>query len=385
MPEKQASFANEALFKLWSIVHDKGIINYFLEKDEKLDKVLNIFIRINSGGTILSYSDILLSIATAQWEQWNAREVIIPFVDELNNIGDGFSFNKDFVLKSCLVLGDLADIAFKVDNFNKATMSRIEKEWDQVEQALRAAVTLVSGFGFSRDTLTANYVIIPIAYYLKKIGLPRNFDVAGKYSEDRELIRRWLILSLIKRVFGGVPDSVLRPLREVLRMPSSGFPLGGIIDQFKGSTKPLVPTADDIETMLCYKYGQGYTFSTLALLYPTLDFRNKFHIDHLHPQSLFTRSKLRKKGIPEADIDFYMENADQIPNLQLLEGVPNQEKGYTDFKDWIEDKHRSEKEKAEYMGRHFIPGVDLSLENFREFIEARRAKMREEFRRIIGL
>ena len=45
------------------MVHESRVINYFLEEDDRLDKVLNIFIRVNSGGTVLSYSDLLLSIA----------------------------------------------------------------------------------------------------------------------------------------------------------------------------------------------------------------------------------------------------------------------------------------------------------------------------------
>lgn len=93
--------ANKTLFKLHNIIHEKGSISYYQEKSQLLDKVLNIFIRINSGGTILSYSDLLLSIATAQWETKDAREEIISFVDQINSIGDGFNFNKDFVLKAC--------------------------------------------------------------------------------------------------------------------------------------------------------------------------------------------------------------------------------------------------------------------------------------------
>ena len=129
MDEEKANFANETLFKLHSAIHKDEIINYFLERDEKLDKVLNIFIRVNSGGTVLSYSDLLLSIATAQWEEKDAREEITGFVDEINRIGDGFNFNKDFVLKTCLVLSDFSDIAFKVDNFNRTNMLKIEESW----------------------------------------------------------------------------------------------------------------------------------------------------------------------------------------------------------------------------------------------------------------
>src|SRR5262249_54144901 len=121
-PSAKARFANQALCQLWSVVYEKGVINYFLEKDKSLDKVLNIFIRVNSGGTVLSYSDLLLSIATAQWKKRDARESITAFVDEINGLGNRFSFDKDFILKSCLVLSDLTAIAFKVDNFNKPNM-----------------------------------------------------------------------------------------------------------------------------------------------------------------------------------------------------------------------------------------------------------------------
>ena len=41
------------------------MIAFYLEKEQDLDKVLNIFVRMNSGGEPLSYSDLLLSIATA--------------------------------------------------------------------------------------------------------------------------------------------------------------------------------------------------------------------------------------------------------------------------------------------------------------------------------
>jgi len=382
-PQEEAKFANKTLFKLWSVVHEARVINYFLEKDESLDKVLNIFIRVNSGGTVLSYSDLLLSIATAQWKERDAREEITSFVDELNSMGDGFKFNKDLVLKSSLVLADFTDIAFKVDNFNKANMLKIEQQWDQIEDALRGAVRLVAGFGYSRDTLTANYPIIPIAYYLKTRDLPKNFDTSAKYAEDREAIRRWLILSLARRVFGGSPDTVLRPVREILREARDGFPFEAIVDKFKGTNKSLTCTEDDVENLLQYKYGQGYTFSVLALLYPTLDFRNRFHIDHIHPRSKFTKPKLRQRGIPEEDVEFYAENADLLPNLQLLEGVPNQEKCDTDLADWLAGTCSSPEARADYMRRHFIPDTDLSFSNFREFIQLRKGLLTKELHRIL--
>jgi uncharacterized protein with ParB-like and HNH nuclease domain len=87
--KEQYKFAINALSRLYNVINKAGTISYYKEKTEKLDKVLNIFIRVNSGGTKLSYSDLLLSIASAQWENHDAREEIIEFVDDINAIGDG--------------------------------------------------------------------------------------------------------------------------------------------------------------------------------------------------------------------------------------------------------------------------------------------------------
>ena len=45
---------------------------------------MQIFIRTNSGGTVLSYSDLLLSVAVTQWSKYDAREEIHQLVNDLN-------------------------------------------------------------------------------------------------------------------------------------------------------------------------------------------------------------------------------------------------------------------------------------------------------------
>jgi len=384
--KEKAQFANRTLFKLHAVIHIDRNINYFLEEDEKLDKVLNIFIRINSGGTVLSYSDLLLSIATAQWQEKDAREEINNFVDEINNIGKSFNFNKDFVLKSCLILSDIRDIAFKVDNFNRINMLKIEENWDILTDCLREAIYLLSVFGYDRYTLTSNYVAIPIAYYLLKKNLPKNFIYSSHYVEDRKNIRKWVTLALLKRAFGGIPDSVLRPIRMIISKNGSYFPLNEIIEEFRGTTKALEFNDEEIENLFFFRYGQGYTFSTLVILYPSLDFKHVFHIDHIYPRSFFTRKKLENKEIGENKIDFYMENYDCLPNLQLLEKIPNIEKLDKDFDMWLKMSYPNEWERKEFMKKNYIPeNLDLSFHNFEEFIKERKKLMAEKFRSILKL
>ncbi|TYS64350.1 DUF262 domain-containing protein [Bacillus infantis] len=369
--KEKALFANQTLFKLYKAINETPSINYYLEKEQKLDKVLNIFIRVNSGGTALSYSDLLLSIATAQWKNKDARKEITEFVDEINQIGDGFNFNKDFVLKSCLVLCDFSDIAFKVDNFDSETMQKIEQNWDNVKKAIRLAVSLVSNFGYNQETLTSNNAIIPIAYYLLKIGLPHNYVQSSSYNSDRQRIHKWLILALLKRVFSGQPDNVLRPLRKIILTNHTEFPLNAIIDEFKGSTKSFSFNDDEISNLLTYQYGQKHTFSVLALLYPTLDFRNKFHLDHIFAKSLFTKKKLSNNGVPDDKQDIFISECNSIVNLQLLEGIPNQQKSNLMFDEWIVKTYPDQNKRTDYMDKHYIPNTSLKLLDFDTFIEKR--------------
>lgn len=377
-------FANQTLFKLYEVIHKNKLINFFLEKDESLDKVLNIFIRVNSGGTQLSYSDLLLSIATAQWKNRDAREEITMFVDEINQIGDGFNFNKDFVLKSCLVLSGFRDIAFKVDNFNQKNMLTIEHNWDDICAAIRGTVFLVSGFGYSRDTLTSNNALIPIACYLRGIGSPDNFSESSKFQMQRSRIFKWLVIALLKRTFGGQPDNVLRPIRDIINEGSSDFPFDDILEKLKGTPNAMSFDDDEIANLLFYQYGQSYTYSVLAFLYPSLDFRHKFHQDHIFPKRLFTPRRLERAGIPQDKIDFYMDNYNCLANLQLLEGVPNQEKSGKDFKLWLEETYPDPQVRTAYMERHYIPDVDLSLGNFEEFITKRKELLTAAFKKLLG-
>ena len=214
------------LARLHRVVHTEPAIAYYEEEDQDLDKVLDIFIRTNSGGTTLSYSDMLMSMATAQWENLDAREAIHGTVDEINRIGDGFGFSQDFLLKAGLMLGGVGSVKFKVTNFNRENMRLLENRWDPITRALRIAVELVGRFGFSRSSLSANNAVLPIAYYLYRRDFPSGFLSQSAHRHDRDAIRSWLIRSLLKRgIWGSGLDSLLTALRNVIDDDSSGaFP-----------------------------------------------------------------------------------------------------------------------------------------------------------------
>lgn len=382
--KEQSVFANGTLSQLFKVIHTQPSISYYKVKSEELDRVLQIFIRVNSGGTILSYSDLLLSIATAQWETLDARKEITEFVDYINSIGLGFNVNKDFVLKASLVLSDFSNIAFKVDNFNKPNMLKIEQNWPVIKKSITQAFLLVSSFGFSRDSLKSNNAVIPIAYYLMTIGNPNNFETSSSTAANRQKIKKWLVMSLIKRAFSGQPDNVLRPLRAIIQdNGQKEFPIDEIVNKLRGTSKTIIFTNDDIENLLEHQYGKADTLTVLMLLYPSLDFNNKFHIDHIYPKSKFTKTMLAKKGVPADKVDAYISCVNELSNLQLLAAIPNIEKQNEDFDSWFEKTYPTDMDKIQYRAINHMPNMDYTYANFLTFMKDRRTLIKAVLENIL--
>lgn len=383
LTSKGQKFPSHTLGELWQVVHEKPVIQYFLEEEQDLDKVLNIFIRVNSGGTILSYSDMLLSIATAQWQEKDARQEIHGLVDRLNDVGEGFDFNKDFVLKASLVLSDIPTIEFKVNSFNRQNMLAIEKQWDYIARALHLTANLLASWGYTRQTLVSNNAVIPLAYYLYKNGSPLNFVQSQQYGSDRQAMRHWLMIALLKRTFSGQPDNVLRRIRGVMDQNQDGFPNEAIYEALKPTTKAMAFGEAELEGLLGYQYNQKYTFTVLALLYPWLRFDQRFHKDHIFPRSLFNKTQLAKRGIPPEKWHRWLDSVDDVANLQLLQGIPNQEKSDMEPEAWLRGRYPTSEERAAYRERHLIPDMELRLENFPEFKEARERLIMERLSELL--
>jgi len=375
-------FARRTVNKLFnSICEEKnGNINYFLEKSEELDKVLQIFIRVNSGGTKLSYSDLLLSIATAQWKEKDAREIIHKFVDSINGVGNGFNFNKDLVLKSCLVLADIKDIKFHVDNFDSENMRKIEDEWGSISCSINATVKLLNHYGFNGKTLTANNAIIPIAYFLKKKGITEdNLLYNSSQAENRKLIKEWLIRALLKKIFGGTPDSLYPVYRRIINESGDLFPLSKLIEHYKGSTKSLDFNEDNIDHLMGTNYGSAFAYMVLSLLYP-LKGNYEYHQDHIHPKTFFTHKRLEKLGITNFETrEEYIVRFNSLANLQLIEAIENKQKSAKQLSEWLNEAYSNDKELEAFKHLHYFPvDQNLELSNFVSFFEARRDLIMEK-------
>jgi uncharacterized protein with ParB-like and HNH nuclease domain len=383
----EVRFALNSLSSFYKTICENNTVNFYLEKSEELDKVLQIFIRINSGGTKLSYSDLLLSIATAQWKTLDAREVIHQFVDKINKTGNRFSFNKDFVLKSCLVLADIKDIKFRVDNFSSENMQLIESQWTSISNAISTAVKLISHFGFDGSTLRATNAVIPIAYFLKNKGIGEEILHQAGHATNRENIKQWLIRALIRKTFGGQPDSLYPIYRKLISEATDNvFPLTEIIKHYKGHSKSLSFTTDHIDHLLTLQYGNAFTFMVLSLLYP-LNNNYTFDQDHIHPKSFFYKNNLKKAGIvtDEAILE-HQSRYNLLPNLQLLQSTANKEKSAKHLEKWIATQFPQDAQKNGYKQLNYIPlDASLKFDDFVAFYEARKQLLRTKLMQILNV
>ena len=374
------------LYNLYEGFRVKAPINYYLETSQDPDKVLEIFVRVNSGGTTLSYSDLLLSMATNQWRELDAREEVRNLVQELNTGGSRqFEFSKDVVLKTALMIAGV-DTRFRVSNFTQENMSKVEKSWQRISTALVQAATLLSSFGYSSRTLTADSVIIPLAYYIARRDLKDSYLVSTADASDRAAVQLWVTRSLVKRgIWGSGLDTLLARLRQGLDGRSAnGFPSGKLESEMASLGKSLVIEETEVDELLQMRYGGPRTFATLSLLYPGLDFSKQFHEDHVFPKSRFSAKRLVAAGVAPEDVDEYTSRRDLLPNLQLLQGVPNVEKRDKLPVDWVREAFTDDIKRSAYLEQNDLEGLDLHLLKFLDVFEARKSRMRDRIVSLLG-
>lgn len=373
--------AYATLDKLHRVIHSSNLINYYEEETQDIERVLNIFIRLNSGGTVLSYSDLLLSIAVAQWKKVDARAEIHKLVDELNRIGTGFNLSQDFVLKAGLMLADIASVGFKVENFTTGNMALLEEHWSEIRAALVRTVELSASFGLNGQTLKADSALLPIAFYLYQRKAPANYTTHSQYADDREKIRAWLIRSLLKAsgIWGSGLDTLLTALRETIKASgTTSFPAAELRQVMTQRGKSLTFEPAEVDDMLSMEYGDRRTFCLLSLLFPFVDLKNQFHMDHVFPISRFTKAKLKKAGVDASLMDDLPELANQLPNLQLLEGSINNEKRADMPADWLKKQFKGSTARQHYLDKHLLGDVPAELQKFNAFFDARKERLRSK-------
>ena len=341
LSQQQREIVEHNLERLYEVVWVDQAISYHTESDPDPERILEIFVRANSAGTILGKSDLLLSTLTLHWGTENAREEINGFLEELNTkLTLKNRLKTDFIMKSCLVLLDLP-VAYQVSSFTKATCAIIKERWTDIRDAIRKAVDAANAFGIDETNLSSANALIPLAYYLFQHS---ELTLRGESAREASIARSarvWLISALLNGVLGGSSDSMLTKLREVLQKHSlSGdFPFAALDRAVRDAGRIGASSDDSIEKVLTLTYGDGACFLALSLLYDDRNWGTIPHsIDHLFSKEIF-------KALPSG----IKEHRDDFANLALIKSDENSSKQHRTLSEWLPSRD------DQYLKRHLIP------------------------------
>lgn len=336
------------------------------------DDIVEIFIRYNSGGTVLGKSDLLFSLLTVSWE--DANENISELLYKLN--AQGFKFDRDFILKTCLSLLKKG-AAYNVTKFREpTTKEEIQKKWDKIYDAICAVKDFLYDRTYIRTdkALSSYLMLIPLIYF--RYHYKDRFNNA--IGMDTYILR-----SLLSGVFGGSPDSMIDNLTKQID-EDKDFVLNNIFGEIRKSGRNLEISE---ELLLQENYYSKNIHLLFNLWYKDFNyipsFQNNFpQVDHIFPQSLLKSVKIINPNTGKRDVLKYKWfDRDQIGNLMLLTKEENGPSGKSDIPpvEWFKDKSE------DYLDKHLIPkDKELwKLENYEKFIEERKKLILNKFADII--
>src|SRR3989304_793277 len=199
-----------------------GVANEFPYK-----RVLDIFVRVNSGGTKLDASDLMFA---AMKEGWDEIEEAIEETTELLN-GTNLQFDKTFPLK-CLLVAHGRGAEASADKFTGEDGEKLLKEmadgWDRAESVFRQLRDfMVNDLKVYADKVIRSYTsLIPLFDFLYHNPKPNE---AG-----RALMRGYHYKAQLFGWFSQSTDTIVNALHGIVGKPlSSGFPIQEVLEYFK--------------------------------------------------------------------------------------------------------------------------------------------------------
>jgi hypothetical protein len=335
------------------------------------EDVVEIFIRANSGGTKLGKSDLLFSLLASEWAL--ADEEMEELLEELNRTGYGF--DRDFVLKSCLVmLGQGAK--YEVTKFRKPEIREaFVKNWTELSDAIKAVRDFLHGKTFLKsDKAVPSYLgLIPLIYL--RYTYPDQWN-ATTGRED------YVLRTMLTGAFSGTPDNLIdRCVKSIDERKA--FELDEIFHIIRSDGRSLEVTP---ETIIGTRYGKPQSHLIFNLWYRTFDYEpaledNLPQQDHIFPQSFLNSQKELNPQTGRSRKMYWADEQHQIANLALLTAKENGFQGKSGElpETWIP---KQLKDDPGFLDRHLIP-KDPELwksANFRDFIEARKALILQRFK-----
>lgn len=333
------------------------------------DEILEIFIRTNSGGTILSKSDLMFSLIKLSWDE--AEEQFEDLLNSMNKQG-AFNFNKDFILKAALVLINKR-AKYEIKKFKgqdgEKNLEKIKNKWEHIVQSFNWLKDFLKYARISSDVVLPSYnALIPIIYFAY-IHNCKPYSQKMKYN-----IQTWLYKALLNGNFSGQSDRVIDNCTDVIKDNSTVnyFPFKELEYKIKTDLKRAVEVDQNIID------GNAHLILNLLYLFnnqvinfhPTLN-GNSPEIDHIFPKSKMLRTYKYPSNL-----------VNNIGNYMFLEKSLNISKKNRLPEDYFPE---AIKEQHEFYKRNFISSDPLlhKPENFEKFVSWRRQTVYDTIRKVL--
>lgn len=348
------AIATENINRLWAAVWQDQAITYFTESSNSYDRVLDIFIRANDGGTRLSRSDLLMSVITLRWETFNAREETELLINDLTNLlSPKRAISREFILRTALFLNDL-DFSIKVKNFVPSNIRLLEQSWERIKNVLRFSAKFMYDHGLYGDQLSGIKVLMLVAYYVHKSNIDDNFRLS---EEDRQKIRRWLIIISFQGILGTQTSATFVVYRNAVRRSlheDTSFPLQAIASGFNKLGRSINFTQDSVDRWCNTSLGYHQSESLLSLLYQNdLASLQRRMLPLVRP-CFFLPEELRRAGLGDT-LAVAVQNFDNRLIIGVALDSTEQERYYEmPFEQWAQTLS------PDFMEYHCLP-KDISL------------------------
>lgn len=337
-------------------------------EDKTVDVVVDIFNRVNSGGTKLSKGDLALAKVCASWPE--ARDEMIKRLKKWDSAG--FQFKLEWLLRcvNTIVIGEALFSALE-----NVDTPAFKNGLEQAEKLIDHLLNLISArLGLDHDRVLGSRYSFPLlARYLAQIGgsLP-------DYREQDKLLY-WYIHTFLWGRYAGSTESVLN--QDLAVIEETDGALDNLVNQLRQNRGDLKLTPDDFKgwsrsarfypllymlTRVCHAKDWG---SGIELTSHLLGKGTGLQVHHIFPKSL-----LYKHGYTKAEVN-------AIANFTFLTQETNLKVSNKDPQQYLEEYSQKHPGAVE---SHWIP-MDRNLwkmENYPDFLAARRillAKKANEF------
>ncbi len=183
--------------KLQSIRRIEAAQLYEIIVDHELEDVAEIFGRLNTAGTKIRESDIVIALVAAKQQGW-IRQKFDPFLKDLEL--KGFEFDPGVVVRTLAIIGHGSARLKDIPETFWEPSDQFDEHWRRTKEAISSVVKgLIEHGVLASDLLPSLNALIPI--FVMRASFPQDFNFAKAFG--------WLLIATRDGRYSGSAITVL--------------------------------------------------------------------------------------------------------------------------------------------------------------------------------